>query len=213
MALWSLVYHVHILWYTALAMLVVNVCVCFKIRVAWLGLTRLVIAYDERQRAKENEGRQLNALLNPATAAQIEDNGAPCAFCLDDLDAGGAVTLPCNHVFHKQCVTAWVSRHKDCPTCREKLLPTAQPLLPTQPRPGVVGWLASVLTNSRGFGFGFGPAGLPPLPADELEAMVAQVQQIFPHVEASMLSADLQLTRSVQITSENIVEGRLGPLP
>ena len=67
-----------------------------------------------------------------------------------------------------------------------------------------VGWLVSLLTRSV---MRRREDALPPA---ELDAMVAQVQQIFPNVETSMISADLQLTQSVQITSENIVEGRLG---
>ena len=33
-----------------------------------------------------------------------------------------AAALPCGHLFHQECVREWISRQKDCPTCREKLV-------------------------------------------------------------------------------------------
>ena len=48
------------------------------------------------------------------------------------------------------------------------------------------------------------------LTPDELNRVTAQLAQIFPHVDPALISADLQLTGNAEITSENIIEGRLG---
>ena len=56
--------------------------------------------------------------------------------------------------------------------------------------------------------------GLPGLPGGltgglALESMVRQVQQLFPQMPHSVLAADLAMTRSPDMTIDNILEGRL----
>ncbi|ETW00951.1 hypothetical protein H310_06599 [Aphanomyces invadans] len=43
-----------------------------------------------------------------------------CAICLGDFDDNDAhvVTLPCNHMFHSDCVFPWLVRDHSCPLCR-----------------------------------------------------------------------------------------------
>ncbi len=48
--------------------------------------------------------------------------------------------------------------------------------------------------------------------AAALEHMTRICQEMFPHVDAAVLRADLMRTRSVELTTENIVEGRLPQL-
>lgn len=43
----------------------------------------------------------------------------------------------------------------------------------------------------------------------QLRSMAGQVQQMFPRYPISIITADLQITRSVEITIDNILEGRL----
>lgn len=58
-----------------------------------------------------------------------EDSGEPhvssalCAVCLEDVQAGELVRqLPaCRHLFHADCIDAWVHAHRTCPLCRCKL--------------------------------------------------------------------------------------------
>ena len=53
--------------------------------------------------------------------------GSECAVCLDDLLAAEGDTqqdcliLPCKHLFHKDCITPWVSQNSHCPVCRHPL--------------------------------------------------------------------------------------------
>ncbi|CAL5053164.1 unnamed protein product [Urochloa decumbens] len=48
-----------------------------------------------------------------------------CAVCLDDVRAGETVRqLPaCRHLFHADCVDAWLRAHRTCPLCRCDLSP------------------------------------------------------------------------------------------
>lgn len=41
-----------------------------------------------------------------------------CVICLDDFVSGSTVkTLPCGHIFHKNCIDQWLGGHTRCPNC------------------------------------------------------------------------------------------------
>jgi len=73
-----------------------------------------------------------------------------------------------------------------------------------------VSWLPSFsveVTHSLGMGGG----DPPPIPTSQVESMAREVQTIFPHMPIDVIVADLQMTRSSDLTIENILEGRLLP--
>lgn len=42
-----------------------------------------------------------------------------CAICFEGYDGEDSkIFLPCCHSFHERCASAWISRKKECPTCR-----------------------------------------------------------------------------------------------
>ncbi|KAI7892087.1 uncharacterized protein EV154DRAFT_203598 [Mucor mucedo] len=43
-----------------------------------------------------------------------------CSICTDSLDSPDQypVTLPCRHIFHNDCVGAWIEQQKKCPFCK-----------------------------------------------------------------------------------------------
>lgn len=41
--------------------------------------------------------------------------------------------LPCDHVFHKNCLRSWFQRQQTCPTCRTSILRYNAPAQPQQP--------------------------------------------------------------------------------
>ncbi|KAM0901008.1 hypothetical protein ACQ4PT_020266 [Festuca glaucescens] len=62
-----------------------------------------------------------------SAAMMAADGGAQCAVCMDDFQLGAAAKqLPCNHVFHKDCILPWLELHSSCPVCRHEL-PTDDP--------------------------------------------------------------------------------------
>ena len=42
-----------------------------------------------------------------------------CQICLDLLN-GHALTMPCGHVYHMNCVLDWFNNSMTCPCCRQK---------------------------------------------------------------------------------------------
>ena len=82
-----------------------------------------------RERAPPRAGEDL--LLAPfgahdEAAAADDGDGDDCAVCARALhnDDGKLLVLrrlPCGHVFHRECVNAWLARRAVCPLCRAAL--------------------------------------------------------------------------------------------
>lgn len=43
-----------------------------------------------------------------------------CSICLNEIDIQ-ITTLPCNHIYHTECIEAWVEINNTCPYCRYQL--------------------------------------------------------------------------------------------
>ncbi|CAH8382194.1 unnamed protein product [Eruca vesicaria subsp. sativa] len=60
--------------------------------------------------------------------SKIGSGDLECAICLNELEDRETVRLlpVCNHLFHVDCIDAWLYSHATCPVCRSKL--TAKPV-------------------------------------------------------------------------------------
>jgi len=48
--------------------------------------------------------------------------GAACPICLCELASapeGSLTCMPCDHMFHEECLTQWLRSHNTCPVCRD----------------------------------------------------------------------------------------------
>jgi hypothetical protein len=60
--------------------------------------------------------------------SSIDEEATPCSICLEVFEAGEKVrTLPCGHVFHRDCVDEWLLRESRlCPMCKRSVVDAAQ---------------------------------------------------------------------------------------
>lgn len=56
-------------------------------------------------------------------SADSEDKEDPiCSICLSELSNGSTCCkVPCQHVFHKECIDNWTRRKNQCPLCLQKI--------------------------------------------------------------------------------------------
>ena len=65
---------------------------------------------------------EINTVHNPFIFLEMTDieNNDECTICLsNDLD-NEWVKLNCQHIFHRDCITEWLSINNTCPICREE---------------------------------------------------------------------------------------------
>jgi len=95
----------------------------------------------------------MNTLFPLATDQDLEQGDSTCIICREEMTAGsGAKKLPCNHIFHSNCLRSWFQRQQTCPTCRTDVLggtrrPTVVPQAPVadafqQPPPNMFPFMA-----------------------------------------------------------------------
>mmetsp|Transcript_37321 Transcript_37321/g.69676 ORF Transcript_37321/g.69676 Transcript_37321/m.69676 type:complete len:126 (-) Transcript_37321:38-415(-) len=57
------------------------------------------------------------------TAKQMEMDGATCCVCLIEYEPDDVLRrLPCSHIFHRQCISAWLNCNIGCPICRKSAI-------------------------------------------------------------------------------------------
>ncbi|KAL1538348.1 hypothetical protein AAHA92_27104 [Salvia divinorum] len=50
------------------------------------------------------------------------EEGCCCSICLEAMQVGDvALRLPCEHVFHGECILRWLRRTQACPLCRRRI--------------------------------------------------------------------------------------------
>lgn len=58
-------------------------------------------------------------LLNKLKVESHNLKNDNCAICLENFDKG--MLLPCQHIYHQECIYEWLKASKNCPVCREEI--------------------------------------------------------------------------------------------
>ncbi|XP_058011008.1 E3 ubiquitin-protein ligase AMFR [Ahaetulla prasina] len=144
-----------------------------------------------------------------------------------------------NHFFHfdGSRIASWLEQDTSCPTCRmslnivdnqqapedhprENLDENLPPVAAAEGRPHlnqhnhffhfdgsrIASWLPSFSVEVM---HTTNLLGIAQASNSQLNAMAHQIQEMFPQVPYHLILQDLQLTRSVEITTDNILEGRI----
>ncbi|XP_046572341.1 E3 ubiquitin-protein ligase synoviolin-like [Haliotis rubra] len=74
--------------------------------------------------------RNMNTLYPDATPEELEAGDNVCIICREEM-VTSSKKLPCNHIFHTNCLRSWFQRQQTCPTCRMDVMRMPRP----QPTP------------------------------------------------------------------------------
>ena len=62
------------------------------------------------------------AKLQVVAFSELQTDEKSCSICLDEFLAESQLyTIPCKHLFHKECLTDWVAENYKCPVCRGEI--------------------------------------------------------------------------------------------
>ncbi|KAM4606805.1 E3 ubiquitin-protein ligase AMFR [Discoglossus pictus] len=227
----DLAHHIHMLLFG-------NIWLSMASLVIFMQIRHLFHEFQRRLRRHKNYLRvvgNMEAHFAVATPEELEANNDDCAICWDSMQA--ARKLPCGHLFHNSCLRSWLEQDTSCPTCRmslnmadnnrargeqqrENMDPNLIPLAVTEGRPRLnhhnhffhfdgsrfASWLPSFSVEVM---HTTNILGIAQATNSQLNAMARQVLDMFPQVPYHLILQDLQLTRSVEVTTDNILEGRI----
>ncbi len=75
--------------------------------------------------------RNLNIMYPDVTQEQLRNySDTICIICREEMSSPNGINdtnqqikkLPCDHIFHKNCLRSWFQRQQTCPTCRTSIL-------------------------------------------------------------------------------------------
>ncbi|XP_036140606.1 E3 ubiquitin-protein ligase AMFR isoform X1 [Monomorium pharaonis] len=216
-------HHVHMLLWSNIFLSMASLVICMQLRYLFYEIQRRITKH-RNYLAVLNHMEQNYPMASQDELAENSDN---CAICWEKMES--ARKLPCTHLFHNSCLQSWLEQDTSCPTCRLGLSMQANhrentPEMPPEPQTPTrrngnhfflfldasryVSWLPSFsveVSHNRLRGNISTMAHT----NSQMDAMARQVQLLFPHYSRNVILEDLRMTRSVEWTIENILDGVL----
>ncbi|XP_056596056.1 autocrine motility factor receptor a [Triplophysa dalaica] len=227
----DLMHHIHMLLFGNIWLSMASLVIFMQLRYLFHEFQRRIRRHKNYLRVIDN----MESRFAVATPDELVANNDDCAICWDSMTT--ARKLPCGHLFHNSCLRSWLEQDTSCPTCRmslninegtrERGEGQREPLDENMAAgPGVD---ARQHLNQHNHFFHFDgsriASWLPSFSVEvmhttnilgivhannsQLNAMAHQIQEMFPQVPYHLILQDLQLTRSVEVTTDNILEGRI----
>ncbi|XP_033897243.2 E3 ubiquitin-protein ligase AMFR-like isoform X2 [Acipenser ruthenus] len=229
----DLTHHIHMLLFGNIWLSMASLVIFMQLRYLFHEVQRRIRRHKNYLRVVGN----MEARFAVATSEELAANNDDCAICWDSMQA--ARKLPCGHLFHNSCLRSWLEQDTSCPTCRmslninensraredrqrENLGENIGPVPGVEARPHInhhnhffhfdgsriASWLPSFSVEVM---HTTNILGITQANNSQLNAMAHQIQEMFPQIPYHLVLQDLQLTRSVEITTDNILEGRIQP--
>lgn len=227
----DLMHHIHMLLFGNIWLSMASLVIFMQLRYLFHEVQRRIRRHKNYLRVVGN----MEARFAVATPEELAVNNDDCAICWDSMQS--ARKLPCGHLFHNSCLRSWLEQDTSCPTCRmslnitdshhvredhqrENLDENLGPVAVAEGRPRlnqhnhffhfdgsrIASWLPSFSVEVM---HTTNILGIAQASNSQLNAMAHQIQEMFPQVPYHLVLQDLQLTRSVEITTDNILEGRI----
>nr|KAF7404407.1 hypothetical protein H0235_015101 [Vespula pensylvanica] len=215
-------HHVHMLLWSNIFLSMASLVICMQLRYLFYEIQRRITKHRNYLAVLSH----MEQNYPMASQDELANNSDNCAICWEKMET--ARKLPCGHLFHNSCLQSWLEQDTSCPTCRLALSMQAnhrentpelalEPQTPTRRNDNhffhfdgsrYVSWLPSFsveVSHSRLRGNIFTMAHT----NSQMDAMARQVQQLFPHYPRNVILEDLRITRSIEWTIENILDGVL----
>ncbi|XP_063294801.1 E3 ubiquitin-protein ligase AMFR isoform X2 [Pelobates fuscus] len=227
----DLMHHIHMLLFGNIWLSMASLVIFMQLRHLFHELQRRLRRHKNYLHVVGN----MEAHFAVATPEELEANNDDCAICWDSMQA--ARKLPCGHLFHNSCLRSWLEQDTSCPTCRMSLNMADnnrgrgeqqrenidQNIIPLTVADGrtrlnhhnhffhfdgsrFASWLPSFSVEVM---HTTNILGIAQATNSQLNSMARQVLDMFPQVPYHLILQDLQLTRSVEVTTDNILEGRI----
>ncbi|XP_053344147.1 autocrine motility factor receptor a [Clarias gariepinus] len=226
----DLMHHIHMLLFGNIWLSMASLVIFMQLRYLFHEVQRRIRRHKNYLRVIDN----MESRFAVATTDELVANNDDCAICWDSMTS--ARKLPCGHLFHSSCLRSWLEQDTSCPTCRmslninegerERGEGQRAPADNMATGPGndvrphlnqhnhffhfdgsrIASWLPSFSVEVM---HTTNILGIAQVNNSQLSAMAHQIQEMFPQVPYHLVLQDLQLTRSVEVTTDNILEGRI----
>ncbi|KAK3785162.1 hypothetical protein RRG08_021961 [Elysia crispata] len=226
-------HHTHMLLYGNIFLSMASLVISMQLRFLFYEFQRRIKRHKNYLRVVKD----MESKFPMATQEDLEHNADDCAICWEKMES--ARKLPCGHLFHNSCLRSWLEQDTSCPTCRMTLSETNEREEPQQRQPGApnVGEVIAPQPNQGTTNHFFHFDGsryvswLPSFSVEvthtnllpgqqahatqtsQLDNMAREVQVVFPNIPQPVIMEDLRITRSIDLTIDNILEGRVTVSP